>query len=69
MEKEIKPKKIKNLEGFLCRSIDGRFFFRTHNEDCTFNDHEIHHFDLKIKIIDTNACIRNKNGILYIDYN
>ena len=64
----MKPEKIKNLKGFLCRSFDGKFFFRAYAEDGTFNDYEICHSDLEIQIMDTDAYIYNRNGILCIDY-
>ena len=64
----MKPEKIRNLKGFLCRSFDDKFFFRTYTEDGAFNDYEICHSDLEIQIMDTDAYIYNKNGNLCIDY-
>ncbi len=64
----MKPEKIRNLKGFLCRSFDGKFFFRTYTEDEAFNDYEICHSDLEIQIMDTDAYIYNRNGNLCIDY-
>lgn len=64
----MKPEKIKDLKGFLCRSLDGKLFFRTYIENGTFNDYEICHLDLEIQIIDTDAYIYNRNGNLCIDY-
>ena len=66
--KKMKIEKIKDLKGFLCRSYDDKFFFRTYTEDGTFNDYEICHSDLEIQIMDTDAYIYNRSGNLCIDY-
>ncbi|MFV9646149.1 MAG: hypothetical protein ACNYWU_10030 [Desulfobacterales bacterium] len=64
----MKPKKIQNLKGFLCKSLEGKFFFRTYKEDGSFNDYEIYHSDLEIEILDTDAYIYDRKGDLYIDH-
>jgi hypothetical protein len=50
---EMKQKKIKNMKGFLCRSVDGKLFFRHYYADHTFRDFDIAHYDLGIEIIDS----------------
>ncbi len=64
----MKPEKIQSLKGFLCKSFDNKFFFRTYNKDGTFNDYEICHSDLEIQIMDSDAYIYYRNGNLCIDY-
>lgn len=64
----MKPQKINNLKGILCRSFDSRYFFRTYNEDGTFTDYELRHSDLEIEISDSDAYIYERNGELCIDH-
>jgi hypothetical protein len=68
MESKMKPERIKNLKGFLCRSFDDKYFFRTYNEDGTFSDYKLCHSDLEIQILDTDAYIYNRNGEFCIDH-
>ncbi len=51
----MKPKRIQSLKGFLCKSLENKFFFRTYNEDGTYIDYEICHSDLEIQILDPDA--------------
>ena len=60
--------KIKNLRGFLCKSFEGKFFFRTYNEDGSYIDYEICHSDLEIQILDKDAYIYTRDGNYCIDY-
>ena len=64
----MKPERIENLKGFLCRSFDDKYFFRTYNEDGTFSDYKLCHSDLEIQILDTDAYIYNRKGALCIDH-
>jgi hypothetical protein len=64
----MKPKRIQNLKGFLCKSLEDKFFFRTYNEDGTYIDYEICHSDLEIQILDPDAYAYDKDGNYYIDY-
>ncbi len=64
----MKPQKIEKLKGILCRSVEGRYFFRTYNEDGTFTDYELYHTDLEIEISDSDAYIYERNGELHIDH-
>ena len=64
----MEPERIENLKGFLCTSFDGKYFFRTYNEDGTYSDYQLCHADLKIQILDTDAYVYNRNGELCIDY-
>ena len=65
---KMMPKKIQNLRGFLCKSFEDNFFFRTYNEDGSFVDYEICHSDLEIQILDKDAYIYTRDGKSYIDY-
>ena len=64
----MKPERIENLKGFLCRSFDDKYFFRTYNEDGTFSDYKLCHSDLEIQILDTDAYIYNRNEEFCIDH-
>jgi hypothetical protein len=66
--KHMKIQQANNLKGFLCRSIDKQYFFRTYNPDGTFTDYELYHSDLEIQILDSDAYIYEKNGEYYIDH-
>ncbi len=68
MERKMKPERIENLKGFLCRSFDDKYFFRTYNEDGTFSDYKLCHSDLEIQILDRDAYIYNRNGEFCIDH-
>ena len=65
---KMMPKKIQNLRGFLCKSFEDNFFFRTYKEDGSFVDYEICHSDLEIQILDKDAYIYTRDGKSYIDY-
>ena len=64
----MKPKKIQNLKGFLCKSFEDKFFFRTHKQDGSYIDFEICHSDLEIQILDNDAYFYTRNGNNCIDY-
>ena len=64
----MKPKKIQDLKGFLCKSFEDKFFFRTYNEDGTYTDYKICHSDLEIQILDPDAYVYYKDGNHCIDY-
>ncbi|MCJ8331110.1 MAG: hypothetical protein HRT89_16385 [Lentisphaeria bacterium] len=64
----MKPEKITKLKGILCKSFDGRFFFRVRDANGSFRDYTIAHSDLTIEIQDEEAFIYEKNGEYYIDH-
>ena len=68
MSEKIECQKIKNLRGYLCMSLDGRYFFRTYNNDGSFCDYDINHTDMEIKIVDSDAYIYKKDGECFIDH-
>lgn len=59
----------KNLEGFLIK-IAGtdKMMFRVYNHDHSFQDYDIAHLDLEIKILSDDACIRQSGNSAVIDY-
>ncbi len=38
------------VTGFLCKSVDGEFFFRVYKENGEFDDYDIRHDDLQVTI-------------------
>ena len=64
----MKPKKMTNRTGFLCRSPDGSMFFRTYAKNGSFRDYEIAHYDMEIQIVDTDAYVYRRRGKSVIDY-
>jgi len=67
--RSVKP--AKGLKGFIMHGVDmngGTFyFFRVYNEDFTFVDYDILHYDLEIQILDDAVLYRSEFGN-YLDY-
>jgi hypothetical protein len=68
MSEKIECQKIKNMKGYLCISLDGRYFFRTYHNDGSFCDYDINHTDMEIEIVDSDAYIYKKDGECVIDH-
>lgn len=64
----MKPEKIKNLKGLLCRTIYGKVFIRTSAPDGSIRDYAIDHCDLSIEVQDDDAYAYKRNGEWVIDY-
>jgi len=58
----------KDLKGFLCRSTDNRYFFRTYDENGAITDYALLHSDLEIQILDSDAYIYERKGGYCIDH-
>lgn len=43
------------VEGVLCRSLHGRYFFRVYHENGDFTDYGLRHSDLTVTIHDSDA--------------
>ena len=58
------PKSADGLKGLLCRSLDGRFFFRVYDEENReqFTDYDLAHSDLAVTINDDDAFIYEREG-------
>lgn len=56
------------LEGFLCRSIDGSYFFRIYHEDGAFTDYDVRHYDLVITIHDESVFLYELPDGNVLDY-
>lgn len=68
MNKEMKPQKIGNLKGILCRDIWGKVFVRATGPDGEERDYRIDHCDLSIEVQDDDAYAYQKDGEWAIDY-
>lgn len=66
----VKTKSAKNVTGFLCRSSNGRYFFRVYDKDGEFVDYDISHTDLEVTISsDCDATFyENEKGETYLDH-
>lgn len=64
----MKPEKIKNLKGLLCRDIWGKVFLRTTLSDGSSREYRIDHSDLSIKVQDKDAYSYEKDGEWIIDH-
>ena len=60
-------KSAKGIKGVLCVST-GFTFLRVTNEDNTYTDYDIIHYDMNITIDDDDAHIYKNDGEYYIDY-
>jgi len=60
-------KSAKGLKGVLCVSA-GFTFLRVNNEDNTYTDYDIFHYDMNITIDDDDAHIYKDGDEYYIDY-
>lgn len=60
-------KSAKGLKGVLCVSFDG-IFLRVDNDDNTYTDYDILHYDMNITIDDDDAHIYSDDDGYYIDY-
>jgi hypothetical protein len=65
----MKTTKAKNVSGVLCRSINGRYFFRVYSSDKKeFKDYDLLHSDLSITITDNEATLYESEEKNYIDH-
>ena len=60
-------KSAKGLKGVLCVSF-GDIFLRVTNEDNTYTDYGIFHYDMNVTIDDDDAHIYKDEDGYYIDY-
>jgi|688.fasta_scaffold609543_2 hypothetical protein len=44
------------VEGVLCRSLNGRYFFRVYHDNGDFTDYGLRHADLTVTIHDSDAA-------------
>ncbi len=67
-DENMKPEKIENLKGVLCRDIWGKVFIRAKGQDGTERDYRVDHCDLSIEVQDDDAYAYEKGGEWVIDY-
>lgn len=63
--REVKP--AKGTKGFIIRVLDS-YVFRVYNEDFTFVDYDILHYDLEVEILDSDACLYRDEYGAVVDY-
>ena len=66
MNKIRSTQSAKGMKGFIIRVLDS-YVFRVYNEDFTFLDYDILHYDLEIQILDDAVLYRSEFGN-YLDY-
>lgn len=54
--------------GVLCRSIDGKYFFRIYHDDGEFTDYDLAHLDLAVTIHDESAAFYTFADKTVLDY-
>jgi hypothetical protein len=57
----------KGVKGYIIRALDG-YVFRVYNEDFTFVDYDILHYDLGIEILEKDAMLYRSEFGNYLDY-
>ena len=56
------------MEGLLCATVDGQYFFRAQSIPTTCHDYAIKHSDMAIKIVDSEAFIYKVGDECFIDH-
>ncbi len=56
------------VEGVLCRSINGRYFFRVYHENGDFTDYGLRHSDLTVMIRDSDAAFYKLGDRYLLDH-
>ena len=73
MKKKMSINKIrgtqpaKGVKGFIIRVLDS-YVFRVYNDDYTFVDYDILHYDLEIQILEKDAMLYRSEFGNYLDY-
>ena len=57
----------KGVKGYITRVLDS-YVFRVYNEDFTFLDYDILHYDLEIQILEKDAMLYRSEFGSYLDY-
>jgi hypothetical protein len=57
----------KGVKGYIIRVLDS-YVFRVYNEDFTFLDYDILHYDLEIQILEKDAMLYRSEFGSYLDY-
>jgi hypothetical protein len=63
--RSVKP--AKGVKGFIIRVLDS-YVFRVYNEDFTFVDYDILHYDLEVEILEADAMLYCGEFGAHIDY-
>lgn len=63
--RETKP--AKGVKGYIIR-VGASHMFRVYNEDFTFVDYDILHYDLEVEILEDDAVLCRSEYGNYIDY-
>ena len=63
--RSVKP--ANGVKGFIIRVLDS-YVFRVYNEDFTFVDYDILHYDLEVEILESDAMLYRSEFGDYIDY-
>jgi hypothetical protein len=57
----------KGVKGYIIRVLDS-YVFRVYNEDFTFLDYDILHYDLEVQILEKDAMLYRSEFGSYLDY-
>ena len=69
MNKIRSTQSAKGMKGFIIRTPLGNgYVFRVYNEDFTFVDYDILHYDLEIQILEKDAMFYRSEFGNYLDY-
>jgi hypothetical protein len=65
---KMKIESADGQEGYLIWCGGDRYVFRQYDANHDFKDYDIHHTDMRIKIIDADAYFYDHNGQLTVDH-
>ena len=68
--KIFSEKTANGVSGILCRTTEGRYFFRIYHGDKTFDDYDLMHDDLSVTI-DADALAsfyKGENDVKFLDH-
>lgn len=66
----LTEKNAAGVSGILCRSIDGRYFFRIYHGDGEFDDYDLLHDDISVTIAADQLAsfYEDENGEKFLDH-
>lgn len=67
MNKIRSAQPAKGVKGYIIRVLDS-YVFRVYNDDYTFVDYDILHYDLEIQILEKDAMLYCSEFGNYLDY-
>ncbi len=66
----LTEKNAAGVSGILCRSVNGKYFFRIYHGDDTFDDYDLLHDDISVTIAadELASFYEDENGGKFLDH-